>query len=77
MNDDLKVIIGIVLVAVLVVVASVALGVVMAVSCDDRWGEMQHEWSFCGGCRVLTEDGYVPESNLRIQFDGTKVIVNE
>jgi hypothetical protein len=77
-NEDLRFFAGLLAVVALVAAGAMALSAVGSQeSCHQRWGEMHHEWSLLGGCRVLTEDGYVPESNLRIQFDGTKVIVSD
>lgn len=79
MDDELKFMAGflglLVVVAIaLIVVLSVVMAFWGAASCDAAWGPMQHEWSFFGGCRVLTEDGWVPADNLRIVFDEVTVV---
>lgn len=48
-------------------VAFVMLGHYMGpTGCDARWDGFDTTWTVQGGCKVLTESGYVPEDNFRI-----------
>lgn len=33
--------------------------------CDSRW-DVETEWSITSGCRVMTTEGWVPETNYRV-----------
>jgi hypothetical protein len=34
--------------------------------CESRWDGYETDWSFTGGCKVLTDSGYIPEDNFRV-----------
>lgn len=34
--------------------------------CEARWDGFETDWSPLGGCKVLTESGYVPQGNFRV-----------
>lgn len=36
------------------------------VACEERWYGFDTSWSFFGGCKVLTESGYIPEGSFRV-----------
>ena len=36
------------------------------VGCEARWEGFDVQWTLQGGCRVLTESGYVPEDSFRV-----------
>lgn len=34
--------------------------------CEARWDGYDVDWTFQGGCKVLTDSGYIPEDNFRV-----------